>query len=54
MLNMRINGSSVVLRVGGQAQTAEALIAEYLIANVNTLRTLVPGMCALLLLTIQG
>lgn len=40
MLNMRINGSFVELRVGGQAQAAETLMAEYLILNVNTLRAL--------------
>lgn len=35
---MRINDRLVVLRVGGKAQAAETLMAEYLIPNVNTLR----------------
>lgn len=38
MLKRRIDGSFVVLRVGGQEQAAEALMAEYLIPNLNTLR----------------
>lgn len=38
MLKMRIDGSFAVLRVGGQEQEAETLMAEYLILNLNTLR----------------
>lgn len=38
MLKRRIEDSFVVLRVGGQEQAAEALMAEYLIPNLNTLR----------------
>lgn len=37
-LNVRINGSFVVFRVGGQKQAEETLMPEYLILNLNTLR----------------
>lgn len=38
LLKRRIDGSFVVLRVGGHQQAAGALMAEYLIPNLNTLR----------------